>query len=174
MAFFAASFLRAIPNSRALLFSMIDTNRFRDTRETLYHFIDEYLVVCPKCSACARVVPLDADCQNLFAPRRVTCQSCSYSKDGQRQTSMVIGSARDSYFGLPLWLQIAVGDRVLWFYNLRHLQLVEAFVRATLRERRTDIHGCRNASIISRLPNWVKAAKHRQHILKAIDRLKQK
>jgi hypothetical protein len=153
---------------------MIDTNRFRDTRETLYHFIEEYLVACPKCAACARVVPLDVDRRNLFDPRRVTCQSCSYSKDWQGQPPIGIGSAHDSYFGLPLWLQIAVGDRILWFHNLRHLQFVEAFVRATLRERRTDLHGCRNASVISRLPNWVKAAKNRKHILKAIDRLKQK
>jgi hypothetical protein len=152
---------------------MIGNNRFRDTRETLYHFIEEYLVVCPKCSGCARVVPLDVDLQNLFASRRVTCQSCSYSKDWQGK-SIEIGSVQDSYFGLPLWLQIAIGDRILWFHNFRHLQFVEAFVRATLRERRTDLHGCRNASVISRLPNWVKAAKNRKHILKAIDRLKQK
>jgi hypothetical protein len=152
---------------------MTGTNRFRDTRETLYHFIEEYLVVCPACSGCARVVPLDVDRQNLFAPRRVTCQLCSYTIDWQGK-SISIGSVQDSYFGLPLWLQIAVGDRILWFHNLRHLQLVEAFVRATLRERRTDLHGCRNASVISRLPNWVKAAKNRKHILKAIDRLKQK
>jgi hypothetical protein len=152
---------------------MIDPNRFCDTRETLYHFSEEYLVVCPQCSNCAHVVPLNVDPQSFLAPRRVTCQSCSYSKDWQGK-SIGIGSAHDSYFGLPLWLQIAVDDRILWFYNLRHLQFVEAFVRATLRERRTDIHGCRNASVISRLPNWLKAAKNRQRILKAIDRLKQK
>ena len=60
---------------------MTDTDCFRDTQESLYNFIEEYLVVCPKCSSCARVVPLDRDCHNQFDPRRVTCQSFSYSKD---------------------------------------------------------------------------------------------
>ncbi len=152
---------------------MTEPDRFLDTRETLYHFIDEYLVVCPQCDACAQVLPLDIDRQNMFGSRRLTCQLCSYSKDWQGQ-SIDIGSARDSYFGLPLWLQTDVGNQVLWAYNFRHLQLIEAFVRSTLRERRTDIYGCRNASVISRLPNWIKAAKNRRHILKAIDRLKQK
>ena len=144
---------------------MIDTNRFRDTRETLSQFRDEYLVVCPQCSGCARVAPLDIDRQNYCAPHRITCQSCSYKKDEDVQS---IG------IELTLWLQIEVSDGRLWFYNFRHLQYIEAFVRATLRERRTDIHGCRNASVISRLPNWIKSAKNRKHVLKEIDRIKQK
>ena len=155
------------------IFIMTDSIRFLETRELLSNFIEDYLVVCPNCGNCAQVIPLDRDRQNQFDPRRVICQSCSYSKDWQG-SSMGIGSAHDGYFNLPLWLQIEVGDRLLWFHNLRHLQYIEAFVSATLRERRTDIHGCRNASVISRLPNWVKAAKNRKHILKAIDRIKQK
>jgi hypothetical protein len=153
---------------------MSDPNRFIDTRETLYYFIDEYLVVCPQCDACAQILPLDADSQNLFDPRRVTCTVCSYSKDWQGTSVGIGGYACDGYFGLSLWLQTELSDGILWFHNLRHLQYVEAFVRATVRERRTDLHGCRNASVISRLPNWVKAAKNRRHILKAIDSLKRK
>jgi hypothetical protein len=145
---------------------MIDTNRFRDTQETLCQFgTDEYLVVCPQCSGCARIAPIDVDRHSRCDPHRVTCQSCSYNKDGGGQSPEIV---------LPLWLQVEVSDGRLWFYNFRHLQYIETFVRATLRERRTDLHGCRNASVISRLPNWVKAAKNRRHILKAIDRLKQK
>lgn len=152
---------------------MTEPNRFLDTRETLYHFSDEYLVACPQCNACARVLPLHNDRQNFLDPRRVTCQSCSYSKDWQGK-SISIGTEFDSYFRLPLWLQIPVENQILWAYNLRHLELIESFVRATLRQRRTDLYGCRNASIISRLPSWVKAAKNRRHILKAIDRMRQK
>ena len=153
---------------------MTDANCFRDTHESLYDFIEEYLVVCPQCSGCARVVPLDRDRQNHLDPRRVTCQSCSYSKEWQG-SSMGIGSAHDGYFNLPLWLQIEVGDRLLWFHNLRHLQYIEAFVSATLRERRAENGtGWRNSSLINRLPDWIKSAKNRQHVLKAIDRIKQK
>jgi hypothetical protein len=152
---------------------MTEPNRFLDTIEILYQFSDEYLVVCPQCGGCARIAPTNIEHQNFFAPHRITCQSCSYSKDWDGTTTE-IGSASDCYFGLPLWLQTEVSDGILWFHNLRHLQYIEAFVRSTLRERRTDIYGYRNASIISRLPNWIKAAKNRRQILKAIERLKQK
>ena len=159
-------FLRSISNRRTLLFSMIDTNRFRDTRETLSQFRDEYLVVCPQCSNCARVAPLDIDRQNYCAPHRITCQSCSYNKDEDVQSTGI---------ELTLWLQIEVSDRLLWFHNFRHLQYIEAFVSATLRERRADNGtGWRNSSLINRLPDWIKSAKNRKHILKAIDRIKQK
>ena len=153
---------------------MNDTIRFRNTQETLDSFVDEYLVVCPQCAACARVVPIDVQQSSLFAPRRVVCHTCGYTKDWQEQT-IHLGDEYDSYFGLPLWLQTGVGDKIVWAYNLRHLNLIEAFVRASLRERRADPKtGWRNKSVASRLPNWIKAAKNRKQILKAIERIKQK
>jgi hypothetical protein len=153
---------------------MTDTTRFRDTQEPLDSFIDEYLVICPQCGACACVVPIDAQQSSLFAPRRVTCRTCGYTKDWREQ-AIGFGDEHDSYFGLPLWLQISVGDKILWAYNLRHLHLIEAFVRASLRERHADDNtGWRNKSVVSRLPAWIKAAKNRKEILKAIERLKRK
>ncbi len=153
---------------------MTDTIRFRDTGETLDSFVDEYLVVCPHCGACARVVPIDVRQSDLFAPRRVACRTCGYTKDWQEQT-IHFGDANDSYFGLPLWLQTRVGDKLLWAYNLRHLELVEAFVRVSLRERRADVKtGWHNKSVTNRLPDWIQAAKNRKQILKAIERMKHK
>lgn len=152
---------------------MTHADRFRDTHDTLDSFADAYLVVCPHCRACAHVLPIDPHERDLFAPRRATCRACGFAKEWREQP-IRFGDEHDSYFGLPLWLQTPVGDHILWAYNLRHLHLIEAFVRASLRERRADeTTGWRNTSVVSRLPAWIKAAKHRKHVLKAIERLKQ-
>lgn len=153
---------------------MINPARFRDTQETHYSFIDEHLVVCPQCSACACVVRIDPQQDSVFAPRRLSCHKCGYTKDWQER-EVSFGSGCDSYFGLPLWLQAPVGNRLLWAYNLRHLRLIEEFVQATLRERRAhNSAGWHNKSIISRLPDWIKTSKNRRDILKTIESLYEK
>lgn len=149
----------------------IGDHRFRDTQETLYDFTEEYLVVCPQCHSCARVRPLAPEDRDFRAPRRVICLSCSYTKEWRGKT-VTLGSVTDAYFGLPLWLQIEVGDRTIWAHNLRHLQLIKSFVQATIRERHTDDRqGWRNQNVISRLPEWIKLAKNRKRVLKAIELL---
>lgn len=80
----------------------------------------------------------------------------------------------DSYFHFPLWLQARCGRHILWAYNLRHLEYIEAFVQASLRERgHREEHGWSNRSLFSRLPQWLKAAKNREKILQTIVLLKQ-
>jgi hypothetical protein len=73
----------------------------------------------------------------------------------------------DSCFGLPLWLQTPCVGHTLWAFNGRHLAYLKEFLQAELRERR----GTANASVISRLPAWVKVAKHREAALRAVGRL---
>ncbi len=153
---------------------MSEPHRFRDTQETLYDFTDEYLVICPQCQGCAVVRPIEPEDSGLRAPRRVTCLGCSYTKDWRGET-IAIGSAADAYFGLPLWLQIEVGDRILWAHSDRHLQFIKSFVQATIRERHDGPgQGWRNQSIISRLSEWIKLAKNRKRVLKAIELLENK
>jgi hypothetical protein len=147
---------------------MAEPDRFRDTQETLYDFTEEYLVVCPQCQSCARVRPIDVTDSGYLSPRRVICLSCSYTKEWHGKT-ITVGNATDGYFGLPLWLQTEVGDRMFWAHNLRHLQFIKTFVQATIRERNSDqTQGWRNQSAISRLPEWIKLAKNRKRVLKAI------
>jgi hypothetical protein len=148
--------------------------RFRDPHTTIYNYMDEYLVVCPRCAACAQVILRDAQQTGLLAPRRFICTHCGRTKDWQGRT-LCLGTACDSYFGLPLWLQITVDDNLLWAYNLRHLHLIAAYVQATLRERRADAaSGWQNTSLINRLPGWIKQAKHRRRVLKAVRQLNEK
>lgn len=80
----------------------------------------------------------------------------------------VPGALVDGCFGLPLLLRTPCAGHTLWAFNERHLAYLEEFVRADLRERL----GTANASVVSRLPAWLKQAKHRGEVLRAIGRLR--
>ena len=58
----------------------------------------------------------------------------------------------------------------LYIHNPEHLQVLKSFILADLRER-TQHTG--NSSYFSRLPAWIKSARNRKEILKAILRLEQ-
>lgn len=80
---------------------------------------------------------------------------------------------RDSYFEFPLWLQAPCCGHNLWAYNLRHLNLIEAYIGAGLREQEKDPQwGWSNGSLANRLPEWMIVAKHREAVLKAVAKLK--
>jgi hypothetical protein len=80
------------------------------------------------------------------------------------------GGPVDPFFGLPLWLQAGCcGGRTLWAFNRRHLDLLEAYVGAKLRERCASPG---SSSMLARLPAWVKSAKHRDEVLRTISRLR--
>jgi hypothetical protein len=64
---------------------------------------------------------------------------------------------------------------VLWAYNARHLEALESFALSDLRERRRDAdHGWSNAAFTSRMPKWIKSAKNRPEVEKAMARLKER
>ncbi|WP_336212225.1 hypothetical protein [Nonomuraea sp. LPB2021202275-12-8] len=50
---------------------------------------------------------------------------------------------------------------MLWAYNAEHLDFLERYVRAFIREREPN----RNGSLASRLPAWLKDAKNRDAVL---------
>lgn len=75
--------------------------------------------------------------------------------------------AIDPHFGHPLRLVASTRLGVVWAYNARHLTELRAYVSAMLRECR----GSTNRSLISRLPRWIKLARNRETVLKALDKL---
>ena len=145
--------------------------RFKDTRETIYSFQDEFLVRCPCCDSCAIVRCIDPDKVDSFAPRRFSCTACGSSKDWSEQ-KIERRYTVDAYFHYPLWLQTSCCGQTLWAYNLRHLEFIEAFVRAKLRERNPHQHHYSNRSLFSRLPKWIQSAKNREGIIKAIAKIR--
>jgi hypothetical protein len=86
---------------------------------------------------------------------------------------LAIGGARDPYLRLSLHLQTRTRHGVLYAYNAAHLDWIEGFVAAPLRERRIA-HGIANRSVASRLPAWVKVAKNRDDVLRALGRMRRR
>ena len=77
---------------------------------------------------------------------------------------------RDEYFGAELWLRTeCCGGRLLWARNAEHLEYLAAFVAGELRE---DVPGLPFKPLSSKLPTWIKEAKHREEVLRQLDRLR--
>ena len=81
--------------------------------------------------------------------------------------------SHDCYFNLPLFYSISTSQGNLYAYNEPHLEYLESFISATIRKRTpSKEYGWSNQSQISRLPRWVKLAKNRAKLLKAIKKLR--
>ncbi|MFI6514558.1 hypothetical protein ACIBF1_03250 [Spirillospora sp. NPDC050679] len=136
-------------------------------------FADRVLVRCPRCDGCALVLAClgapesmrDAD-GTLRYRRRMRCPDCGLFKDAY-PAGAPFGVPIDPYFGSPLWLRARCCGHTLWAYDLDHLTMLQAYVSAGLRERGPDPD-----SMLSRLPAWMKAGKHRDDVMRTIDRLR--
>lgn len=73
----------------------------------------------------------------------------------------------DPHFGLPLRLATSSRHGTVWVYNYRHLSELSGYVAAKLRVRQKS----GNSTMFSRLPKWMKLAKHRDEIAKALRKL---
>jgi hypothetical protein len=146
---------------------------FKDNGEYIENFGDEFLVECPKCQSLARIV-LSGDVdenRRIFSPKKLICPKCGLNKKLSRDEMRVrVGGSFDMHFRLPLWLQIPCCGDTLWAYNEKHLEFIENYVAAKLRVRKPNV----NQSFVSRLPQWIKSAKNRDEILKAIAKLRGK
>lgn len=75
------------------------------------------------------------------------------------------------YFNHNLWLTEETRLGKIYVYNKIHLQYLKAYIEADLRER-TYLNV--NKTYFNRLPAWIKSARHRKEVLKAISRLEEK
>lgn len=131
------------------------TQRFSDSGESVYNLWDHWIIACPKCAK-----PIDIN------TRKISCIHCGYSK--------VL--MEEGMTGLPVgwsvvaehYLTIPCSGHELWAVNLEHLDFLERYVGAQLRERQAN----ENRSMASRLPQWIKDAKHREEILTCIAKLR--
>jgi hypothetical protein len=149
--------------------------RFRDDGRSHFSYLDDIVVTCPKCAGAGHIVPCGASWAHpdipVFAPRRFQCSGCNHRAESRGGTLTFGSDGRDPYLRLPLRLQARTRHGVLYAYNAVHLDWIEAFVAAPLRERRIAT-GRANRSIASRLPAWVKAAKNREDVLRALARMR--
>ncbi len=149
------------------------SDRFVDPDLPLEAYLDEVLVDCPRCGACARIAPADGgtwpEHGDWRRDRRLTCAGCALVRswpgaDGVR--TALTGTDVDPWFRLPLRLQAPACGHTVWAYNPRHLDLLQRFVAARHRTREatpTRIH-----SVASRLPEWFKLAGNRAALLRAL------
>jgi len=71
-------------------------------------------------------------------------------------------------FGLSLALaEPVMPGKSVWAYNPAHLAELKVYVAAQLRERRQ----AGNASYFSRLPAWLKSARNRGKVMRAIAKI---
>ncbi|WP_225095138.1 hypothetical protein [Streptomyces sp. CoH27] len=151
--------------------------RFRDPRSTEYDFLDSILVRCPRCDHLARVRRQPhAEERPLFAPRRLVCPSCGLMRAwAGRGIGLWAGSrgpAEDPYLRARLWLQRETRHGWLWAYDLGHLDLIRRYVDAGLRERAGWYDTGQKMTLVARLPTWIKSAKHRDEVLRTVDRIR--
>jgi len=144
---------------------MTQQNRFQDENLTLTHFHQEVWVVCTNCEkkAIAKVV-----FENKIA--RLFCVHCGYNKE--TTTALLkngsIKMAAHHYFEAELWLKAPFKNEVFWAFNDKHLEYLERYISAILRE-----HKARTGfTLLEKLPKFYHEAKNREDLLKIITKLR--
>ncbi|MEV0977850.1 hypothetical protein [Streptomyces sp. NPDC049915] len=154
--------------------------RHRDHGQWLVQFTGRVLVVCPRCGGRGLVVPVPGVAAPkyfsalLFQPRRLACAECGAVADWTAQergtglVGAVPGGTEDPFFRRPLWLQTRCAGRILWAYNENHVDALDAYVRARLRERQASP----TMAMFARLPTWMKSSKRRGEVLAGLSTLR--
>jgi hypothetical protein len=142
---------------------LLSESRFKDSGETAHDLIFGYdvLVECPKCSNCA----FARKSSEKYPYFRIICNRC-----GLLPISNTLSWGSGYFMDYQLWLRVNCCGHVLWAYNMQHLDFLESYVAASLRERKPNI----NQSLASRLPVWIKSTKNRDQLIKGIQKLKDK
>lgn len=109
---------------------------------------------------------------------KTECPHCNFQEEWKTKSYRVKeeskvdnGLAKEMWYDLPLWFQKEVNGNLFWAYNLNHIDYLERYIKADLRERNND--GSGNGTMVSRLPQFVKAAKNREKLLKILKKWKE-
>src|SRR5215467_5152407 len=124
------------------------------------------LIECSKCHKCAtlRRFTFPRDKGLVLRRGECICLHCG------RQWSEKIGP--DFMTKGPLWLRMPCHKNVLWILNRPHLDFIEEFIRAELREERMKELSSRRLS--SALPRWMLAAKNRKDVMRCLEKLRER
>lgn len=102
---------------------------------------------------------------------RLFCLHCGYNKETTTAiTNGTIEMPAHQYFQAVLWLQAPFKNDVFWAYNDNHLEYLESYISATIREHK-DRTGF---TLLEKLPKLYHEAKNREGLLKIIAKLKNK
>ena len=141
--------------------------RFRHEDASLYRFLDEIVIECPRCEGRALV-------RAVHYVGKLTCLQCGHNAGPSSTPASICPDGRDPYFHGPLWLRSRCAGHQFWAYNYKHLAWLKSFIGADLRERGGTSTYRSNRSLASRLPRWMKAEKSREEVVRCIERLEKK
>jgi hypothetical protein len=146
---------------------MNQPTRFQDENLTRYDFYKEVWVVC---TSCAKKAMATVNFETKTA--RLLCVHCGYNKE--TTTALIpkgaVETAANWYFDVELWLIATFKNDVFWAYNDKHLDYLERYIGATLREHKDRTH----FTLLEKLPKFYHEAKNREGLLKIIEKLKSK
>lgn len=146
---------------------MNKSTRFNDENKTLSDFSDEVWVVCP---ACYKRAIARADYRLNKA--RLFCLQCGYNKEQSTEIerNITVNQPAHLFFEAILWLQSPFKNELFMAYNGRHLEYLEQYISAKLRE-----HKDRSLfTLLEKLPKFYSKAQNREGLLKIIAKLKVK
>jgi hypothetical protein len=124
------------------------------------------LVACEKCGQCATLLEFTFPRSKKYVlqMRKCSCLHCGH------QWSAVAGA--DFFTNGPLWLKTPCHKHVLWVLNGEHLDFLEQFITADLREERMAEKSSRRLS--SALPRWMLSGKNRDDVVRSLKKLREK
>jgi endogenous inhibitor of DNA gyrase (YacG/DUF329 family) len=145
--------------------------------ESASELIRYKLIVKRNCDNCGKaleiIIPNQKEKSDTIT---AACPTCGITRTFEPRNELYKltykdkGKASDPVFHLPLWFQSEVKGNLFWAFNREHLMDIKNYVNSKLRERQTTTH----MTMVEKLPTFIKEAKSREAILKAIKRLEQK
>lgn len=109
---------------------------------------------------------------------KTRCPHCNFQEEWKPKIRELLqkaknddGLERESWYNLPLWFQKEFDGRIFWAYNLDHIDYLEKYIGADLRERNSKVNY--TSTLVARLPQFVKAAKNREKLLKILKKWKE-
>jgi hypothetical protein len=104
---------------------------------------------------------------------RLVCGGCGLTKEGAGESYTLgsnYGPPTDPFMKLDLWLQAPCCGQTLWAYNPEHLDFIEGYVSADLRQGR----GNSGWGLASKLPRWMILRKNRDEVLRGVGKLRRR
>lgn len=168
----------------------------RRTFESQYYYNDKKVLECKNChyskkeNSIKYIAYVDSYCCNnvdkvIFKSQiinekpeviKLKCPVCNKRKEFKPKIEEVFefisdgNSQTERWFNAELWYQTTMLGNVFWAYNMAHIDYLQRYIQADLRERNSKVNG--GGTMIARLPIFVKEAKNRDKLLKIIEKWK--
>ncbi len=128
-------------------------------------------IKCPRCNAHApETVGLTLTTKLAQSSKKIRCHKCNAENRHAIDWLPILekGEPRDPVFGCELFLQQNFNEGTIFAYNQHHATEYLAYIEATHREwKLPELHGY-HSSFFTKLPSWIKSAKNRDKVSKAL------